>query len=124
MHEMAVTQSILDIAVKHAKQAGASRITGINLIIGELSGIVDESVQFYFDFLSRDTMAEGARLAFDRRPAVYRCRECETTYHPNGYDWVCPACDALAFEVLSGREFQIESIEVDNGLTQDGNRIE
>jgi hydrogenase nickel incorporation protein HypA/HybF len=124
MHEMAVTQSILDIAIKHAQQAGASRITQVNLVIGELSGIVDGSVQFYFDFLSQDTMAEGARLAFDRRPAIYRCRECETVYRPEGFDWVCPACDALAFDVISGREFQIESIEVDNGLTQGGNQIE
>jgi hydrogenase nickel incorporation protein HypA/HybF len=114
MHEMAVTQSILDIAIAHAQMANAPQITQINLVIGELSGIVDDSVQFYFDFLSKDTIAEGAELAFDRRPAVYRCRECGTTYQPDGFDWICPTCEALAFEVLSGREFQIESIEVAN----------
>lgn len=124
MHEMAVTQSILDIVVKHAELAGASKIRQINLVIGELSGIMDDSVQFYFDFLSKSTMAEGAQLTFDRRPAVYRCRECGLTYHPDGFDWVCPACGSLAFEVLSGREFQIESIEVDDGLTERGNQIE
>jgi hydrogenase nickel incorporation protein HypA/HybF len=113
MHEMAVTQSILDIAIKHAQQAKASQIMRIDLVIGEMSGIVDDSVQFYFDFLSKDTMAEGATLCFERRPAVYRCRECETTYHPEGYDWNCPACGALNFQVISGREFQIASIEVD-----------
>jgi hydrogenase nickel incorporation protein HypA/HybF len=124
MHEMAVTQSILDIAVKHAQQAGASRIDKINLVVGELAGVVDDSVQFYFDFLSRDTMAAGAALVFDRRPAVYRCRECETTFHPEGFAWECPACNALGFEVLSGREFRIDSIEVDDQLTADRNRIE
>jgi hydrogenase nickel incorporation protein HypA/HybF len=113
MHEMAVTQSILDIVIKHARQAGASRVLQINLVIGEMSGIVDDSVQFYFDFLSKDTMAEDARLAFERRPAVYRCRECEVTFNPEGLNWTCPACGALAFEVVSGREFQIDSIEVD-----------
>jgi hydrogenase nickel incorporation protein HypA/HybF len=112
MHEMAVTQSILDIAVRHALQAGASRITHINLVIGEMSGVVDDSVQFYFDFLSQDTIAQGAKLVFDRRPAVYRCGECGTTFHPQGLDWACPACEALAFEVVSGREFQVDSIEV------------
>ena len=113
MHEMAVTQSILDIAIKHAQQAGASRIVQINLVIGELSGIVDESVQFYLDFLSQDTMAAGAKLIFDRRPAVYRCRECETTFRPEGFNWDCPACGALSFDVVSGREFQVDSIEVE-----------
>lgn len=112
MHEMAVTQSILDIAIKHAQQAGASRITHVNLVIGEMSGVVDESVQFYFDFLSQDTLAHGARLVFDRRPAIYRCRECEMSFKPQGADWTCPDCGALAFDVISGREFQVESIEV------------
>lgn len=114
MHEMAVTQSILDIAIKHAQQAEAARIVQINLVVGEMSGIVDESVQFYFDFLSKDTIAQDAKLAFDRRPAIYRCRECEATFRPKGFDWDCPVCGALAFEVVSGREFQIESIEVEN----------
>jgi hydrogenase nickel incorporation protein HypA/HybF len=124
MHEMAVTQSVLDIAAKHAQWAGASRITQINLVIGELSGIVDDSVQFYFDFLSRDTMAEGAKLVFERCPAVYRCRECETDFHPEGFDWSCPTCGELAFEVVSGREFRIESIEVEDRLTEGGNPVE
>jgi len=124
MHEMAVTQSVLDIAVKHAQRSGATRITQINLVIGELSGVMDDSVQFYFGFLSRDTMAEGANLVFDRRPAVYRCRECETDFHPDGSDWNCPACGELAFEVVSGREFRIESIEVEDRLTGGGKPVE
>jgi hydrogenase nickel incorporation protein HypA/HybF len=124
MHEMAVTQSILDIAIQHANQAGASQITQVDLIIGEMTGIVDESVQLYFDFLSRDTIAAGAALVFDRRPAVFRCRECGSTYHAEGIDWRCPECEALAFEVMSGRELQIASIQVEDALTQTENTIE
>jgi hydrogenase nickel incorporation protein HypA/HybF len=124
MHERAVTESILDIAISHARQAGAARIRRINLVIGAMSGIMDDSVQFYFDFLSQGTMAEGAKLVFDRRPAVYRCRACGATYEPEGYNWVCPHCTALAFEVLSGREFRVESIQVDNRLTDGANEVE
>lgn len=124
MHEMSVTQNILDIVIQHAQQAGASRVTRIDLVIGEMSGIVDESIQFYFDFLSRESIAAGATLAFDRRPAVFRCRECGTTYHPEGFDWICPGCGALTFEIVSGREFQVASIEVDSTLTENGNTIE
>jgi hydrogenase nickel incorporation protein HypA/HybF len=113
MHEMAVTQSILDIAIKHAEQAGASRITQVNLVIGEMSGIVDESVQLYFDILGKETIAEGAILSFDHRPAIFRCRSCDKTFRAQGFEWECPDCGALGFEVLSGREFRIESIEVD-----------
>jgi hydrogenase nickel incorporation protein HypA/HybF len=124
VHEMAVTQSILDIAIQHAEQAGASQITQIDLIIGEMTGIVDESVQLYFDFLSRDTIAAGASLVFDRRPATFCCRECHNTYHPEGIDWRCPACEALTFEVVSGREFQVASIQVDDALNKTQDTLE
>jgi len=113
MHEMAVTQSILDIAIRHAQQAGAKHIRQINLVIGEMSGVVDDAVQLYFDFLSQETLAAGARLAFERRPAVYRCRACETSFNPPGYEWTCPSCGALDFDIVSGREFRVESIEVE-----------
>jgi hydrogenase nickel incorporation protein HypA/HybF len=124
MHEQAVTQSILEIVIGHARQAGASSIRRINLVIGEMSGVVDDSVQFYFDFLSQGTMAEGAQLVFDRRPAVYRCLACETTYEPHGYDWICPTCGALTFDVLSGREFRVESIEIEDELSEEAKRVE
>ncbi len=60
MHELGITQSILSIAMEKASEIQASKITKINLIIGELSGIVDDCVQFYFDFLSQDTIAAEA----------------------------------------------------------------
>ena len=66
MHELPVTQGMLSIAVEHAERAGAEKITAINITVGEMSGIVDDSIQFYFDFVSKDTPAEGALLNFER----------------------------------------------------------
>lgn len=114
MHELPVTQSILDIANRHASRAGASRIVAINLVIGELSGFVQESIQFYFDFLSQDTPAQGAKLNLERIPARARCGACGTEYAPpDGRLWTCPQCGALGGEVTAGKEFYVASIEVE-----------
>ena len=114
MHELAVTQSILDIAQRHAAQAGAQRIVAINLTLGELTGFVDDSIQFYFDFLSKDTTAAGAKLNFERIASRIRCFECGTEYTaPDSRLWACPGCDALGGEVIAGREFSVSSIEVE-----------
>lgn len=113
MHEMAVTQSMLNVALEHADKAGAKRIRRINLVIGEISGIVDDSVQFYFDFISKDTPAEGATLEMERKPARFRCRQCGEEFPMRDGDWSCPHCQALGGEVISGREFFMESIEVE-----------
>jgi len=113
MHELSVTQGMLEIALRHAQQAGAQRITHINLVIGDLSSIVDDSVQFYFDIISQDTIAEGARLIFQRLPATFRCWDCGNTFTPNGRDFTCPQCGGPKVEVIAGNEFRVESIEVE-----------
>jgi len=113
MHELPVTQGMLSVALEHAAKAGAKKITAINLTIGEMSGIVDDSVQFYFDFISKDTPAEGASLHFDRIPAQFRCRECQATFSPAKREWVCPQCGEWKVEIVAGREFYVNSIEVE-----------
>jgi hydrogenase nickel incorporation protein HypA/HybF len=114
MHELAVTQSILDIALRHAEQAGARRIITINLVTGELTGFVDESIQFYFDFLSKDTPAQEAQLSFERIAARVRCLTCGAEYAPpESRLWTCPACEALGGEVIAGKEFYVASLEIE-----------
>lgn len=112
MHEYSITQSMLSLALEKANEAKANRITQINLVIGELSGIVDECVQFYFDFLSKDTIASGASLSFERKLTKLRCRNCEAVFPPRNYDWSCPDCHDAKVEIISGRECYVESIEV------------
>ena len=113
MHELSITESILNLALEKATEAGAARITRINLVIGELSGIVDDCVRFYFDMLSRDTIAAGAELVFDRRPVQAKCRACGNVYPPKEQDWACPACGKAEVDVVGGRECHMESLEVD-----------
>lgn len=113
MHEMSVTQSVLEIALAHAERAGATRVVRIHLVIGALSGIVDESVQFYFDYVSEGTLAEGAELVFRREPARFRCWECGAEYEAQTSDWTCPECGELRPTAIGGREFMVESIEVE-----------
>ena len=114
MHELAVTQSILEIVLRHAERAGARQILSINLVIGELTGFVDDSIQFYFDFLSKDTPAQDAQLIFERISPRARCRECGLEYTPpDSRLWTCPGCGALGGEIIAGREFSVASIEIE-----------
>lgn len=113
MHELSVTESILDIVCRHAAKAGAKRVVRIHLVIGDLSSIVDDSVQFYFDFLSQETCAQGAALAFERIPVRVQCRACDHSWLPETADWTCPKCGKAQARVVAGNEFYVDSIEVE-----------
>jgi len=113
MHEFSVTQSILSIVLDKANAAHASKISKISLVIGELSGIVDECVKFYFKFLSKDTIAAEATLSFHQPPTQLRCRSCTTVFAPHNGNWDCPSCQEQKVEIIAGRELYIDSIEVE-----------
>lgn len=112
MHELAITESILEIALRHGRAAGAEHITDLRLVIGELSSVVDESAQFYWDIVSEGTAAAGATLHFRRVPAELVCRACGHSYSPR-QALPCPACGGEDIRVAAGEEFYLEAIDVD-----------
>ena len=119
MHELPVTENILEIALDASRKNGARRITAINLVIGELSSIVDDSVQFYFDILCKGTLAENATLRFRREPSIAVCLDCAYQFNASApLETKCPRCGGARLQVRGSREFFIESIEVEDEDTR------
>lgn len=114
MHEMGVTQGILDASFAAAEAAGATRITDIRISVGELTEIMDFALQFAFESLTPDTMAEGATLTVTHVAARSRCNACGTEYAHDRFQMVCQSCDSFDVTLLQGRELQIDSIETDD----------
>lgn len=112
MHELAVTENILEISQNHAKTAGAIQVTDIHIIVGQLASIVDDSVQFYWDMIAKGTICENAKLHFERIPAELSCENCQATYHLEQELTPCPACGSNRVKILSGNEFRVDSIEI------------
>ena len=113
MHELSVTQNIIDIILAKSQEMRVNKINQINLVIGDLSGFVPDCIKFYFDSLSKGTLAEGAVLNFQLVPSRLQCRECSTIFSPQDVDWTCPECHSMRLEIIGGREFYIESMEAE-----------
>lgn len=113
MHELSITESILEIALRHANQARATKINDLYLVIGQLSSVIDESVEFYWDLIAKDTIAEGAKLHFRRLPTELQCLACNHSFQPENGVFSCPKCHSTQIKILSGDEFYMESIEID-----------
>jgi hydrogenase nickel incorporation protein HypA/HybF len=114
MHELSVTESLLEISLRHAKDAQATRITDLYIVLGQLSSIVDDSVQFYWDLIAKDTPAEQAILHFRRQPAELKCQNCGHTYAPGNEVLACPLCQSTQVKILTGEEFYLEAIDVES----------
>jgi len=113
MHELPITQSIVEIAVRHGEQANARRVTDIYLVIGQLSSVVDDSVLFYWDLISENTICEGAQVHFERIPAKLHCLDCNHIFTiPDGLT-PCTQCNSTLVKIINGKEFRFDSIKIE-----------
>jgi len=101
----------LSLALKNATKAGARKIVGIHLVVGDYTGVVEDAVNFYFGFLSKDTIAAGSKISYTHVPGQLRCRDCDILFPLQKRDYQCPKCDGKRVEIVGGRELYIENME-------------
>ena len=113
MHEMAITRSVLSIALDEAKKHNARAVRSVELLIGEYSGAIPACVEEYFNILSRGTIAEHARLVIKRQPARVSCADCGYDGETKPVYALCPACGGEHIRIVSGTQFCVNSLEVE-----------
>lgn len=96
-----------------AEQAGALRVTDVNLSVGEMTEAIEDALQFAFEALRTGTVCENAQLHITMVKPRSHCLECGSTYEHDRFHMLCPECGSFATELVAGREMQIDSIEVD-----------
>ncbi len=113
MHEMGIALQIIEIATDSIpSDAGDVRIEKINLKIGKLAAVVPDSLRFCFDAAIKDTPLDGTKLVIQELPVIARCRDCNTQWTISSPAFTCENCNSSSLEILSGRELDIESIEI------------
>ncbi|MDO4284296.1 MAG: hydrogenase maturation nickel metallochaperone HypA [Eubacteriales bacterium] len=113
MHEMAVTQSVLNIALTEGKKAGARRIREIRIRMGAYSDVVPSVLREYFRIAAAGTIAEGAEIVLTRVPVTMRCRSCGWQGEVDKFHIACGDCGGTDLQLLTGREFLVESLEAE-----------
>ena len=113
MHELSIVEALVKTVMEKAEEGKAVKVKSVYLVVGELSGVLTEAVEFYFSFLTKDSIAAGASLFFVQPPTQVKCRNCGTVYNPENLNLTCPQCKERKVEIISGRELYIESMEVE-----------
>lgn len=113
MHELSVTEALLSTACDYASRNDSKIVTVLNIRIGKLSGIVGDSVQFYWDIVSEDTICAGSKLNFTHIPAKFKCQSCGNSYEIAEELIPCPVCSSMDLKTIQGDEFLLESIEIE-----------
>ncbi len=122
MHEIGIIENIIREVERVALDNRLDKVTSINLKIGALRHIDPEYLDFAFDAVKRETIASEARLQVEYIPVIVKCNQCLNKFEVKGYYFICPDCDGVELEILSGKEVLLTSIRGEKrGEQESGN---
>jgi hydrogenase nickel incorporation protein HypA/HybF len=110
MHEMAISSAVLESVLRHA---AGRRVSEVRLRVGHLRQVVPDSLSFYWDIVTRDSVCEGSALDMELIPARLACAGCAREWEIELPVFRCPSCGGAEVQVVSGDELEVESIEVE-----------
>jgi hydrogenase nickel incorporation protein HypA/HybF len=113
VHELSFAESTLELALRHAREAGAQRVVGLHLVVGEFTMLEPASLEFYWSQVTRGTPADGSAVTVRRVPAQLACAECGAVGDPHDENWHCRACGSPRLRLTAGDECYLESIDVE-----------
>ncbi|WPC44452.1 hydrogenase maturation nickel metallochaperone HypA [Clostridium sp. JS66] len=111
LHEISIMESTIDIVLKKAGECNFKTIRKVTLKIGELSGVMDEALNFAFNELKNYSMLRDAELCIDKIKAKAYCKNCDINYDIDHFNKFCPICAEFPAKIVSGYELYLYSIE-------------
>jgi hydrogenase nickel incorporation protein HypA/HybF len=111
MHELALSQSIVDLVLERARAERLRTVTRVVVAVGAAAGVDAEALRFCWDVVAEETAARGAELVIAEVPLQARCRSCRHEFEPARVLGRCPACGRSGVELVRGRELRVTSFD-------------
>ncbi len=112
MHEMSLAEGVVQLIEDAAREQAFGKVTAVWLEIGQLSGVEVEAMKFCFDVVTRDGIADGARLEIIATPGSGWCMQCSKTVPMSEVFGECPDCGSHQMQVTGGTEMRVKELEV------------
>ncbi len=114
MHELPIVNNILQVVLRHALAHKVKKVLAIHIQVSEMSGLEDQWMQKYFDYLAKDDIVKGARLVVERIPVMMQCSDCSASYKVDirtDQTMACPKCGSINSTMVSGQKYFITNLE-------------
>jgi hydrogenase nickel incorporation protein HypA/HybF len=116
MHEGPLVRGLIDAAAAAVERHGGGEVTNVTIVVGDLTGIDDDSVRAHFEVMSEGTAVYGAPVTIVRAPASVTCWDCAGSFEAvSGDPRECPSCGSNRVRVAPGPQPYVDSVDVEEG---------
>ncbi len=113
MHELSIAQNIVELVLENLPD-NFKKVVAVNVKVGDISGVIPESLEFCFNILIKDTKLNGAKLNIERVSATASCNLCNKNFQIENLIFNCPYCFSTDTKILTGTELTISDIILDD----------
>ena len=113
MHELSIAKSIISTVKSEMESNSYATVSGIGLRIGEMTDIVEDSLRFGMEALTKGTSLEGVDVTIEIVPLHGMCKQCQKEFRIVEFKFVCPGCKSVEVEIIRGKELDISYLEVE-----------
>jgi len=124
VHEVSVMASIVEAVLEELKKHDVEKVEEVHMVIGELTFLGKEQLEFAYEIVTRGTILEGSKLVMADEKVQVLCRSCGYSggveyVSGGGQDHVipnlsCPKCSSMV-EVTKGKSCAVTSLKVVQG---------
>ena len=110
MHEMSIVDNLMQVINNQMTEHNIQQLNKVKIVVGELTGIVPETLEFCWQVYTEDSPYRGAQLEIEKLPAIAVCNKCANEYLINESP-SCPKCGGGIKAIVSGKELFVDYIE-------------
>jgi len=112
MHEYSITSSLVNILEDVAKKNSLKKISRVNIDLNPIANIEPDSINFYYEFLSRDnSLLKDSELIFNTKKIKIECRDCGNIFEKDEFIPKCPKCGKSKVKIVDIDDIKIISVE-------------
>ncbi|CAG8999595.1 MAG: Hydrogenase maturation factor HypA [Candidatus Celerinatantimonas neptuna] len=113
MHEITLCQRTLETIESHARRNGAKQITDVWVEVGAFSCVEPSAMEFCFELVCRETLAQGCQLHLAIQSALCFCRHCHKSIELlSSKVKICPNCGSHDLKIDADDGLTIKRIEI------------
>lgn len=113
MHEFGIAQEMVSMALQHAQENQAHRITHFRIEMSQSADESEDSLRFYLENLTRGTVANDAKFEIQRINPTMHCLKCGKEFEKVETVDKCPRCHSAHVMQDRVEEFKLTSIEIE-----------